>query len=62
MEHRKFLAIIKGKNMKNILLILLFISFTTTACSSMHDGKGWEHEGDPNTHADTTPYIFEHKH
>jgi hypothetical protein len=31
-------------------------------CAMIHDGKGWEHTGDPETHQDDQPYILEHKH
>jgi len=48
--------------MKQTILILFFSSFIITGCSSMHDGKGWEHEGAPSTQEDSTPFQFEHKH
>jgi len=48
--------------MKRVILILFFGSFMIVGCSNMHDGQGWEHEGDSNTHENSTPYLFEHKH
>jgi len=48
--------------MKRFIFILIFGALLMSGCSSLHDGKGWEHEGDPETHADSTPYLFEHKH
>jgi outer membrane murein-binding lipoprotein Lpp len=41
-----------------IVLSVLWIS----GCSSMHDGQGWDHSGDPETHQDDQPYTLEHKH
>jgi len=47
-------------------LILFVVSTLLTAtfsgCTSLHDGKGWEHEGSPESHQNLTPYIFEHRH
>jgi len=49
--------------MRNVLMTMLFISIASlNACSSLHDHAGWEHEGDAETHEDSTPYLFEHKH
>ncbi|MDX8398534.1 MAG: hypothetical protein R8K49_09490 [Mariprofundaceae bacterium] len=47
---------------KYLLLVLLSMALNLQACSSMHDGKGWNHMGDKKTHQDSQPYVFEHKH
>jgi len=31
-------------------------------CSSLHNGQGWEHKGNAETHEDSSPYLLEHKH
>jgi len=49
--------------MKKLVLAMgLMLIFTLSGCASMHDGQGWEHMGDPETHQDSSPYIFEHDH
>jgi len=47
---------------KNVLLIITFMALWLTGCAFMHDGQGWDHEGDATTHEDSTPYLFDHKH
>jgi len=42
--------------------MLMVAALLMSGCSSLHDGEGWEHEGDPETHSDSKPYLFEHKH
>lgn len=31
-------------------------------CSAMHDGQGWEHTGNSETHENDQPDILEHQH
>jgi len=45
-----------------MLFVALLMALFSSGCSGMHDGKGWEHSGDPATHEDSKPYIFEHEH
>lgn len=52
-------AVIKGNP---LLLAAILIAVWSSGCASLHDGKGWEHGGNPSTHQDATPYVFEHKH
>ncbi len=39
-----------------------FFFVLLSGCSALHDGAGWEHTGDPVTHQDESPYVFEHRH
>lgn len=48
--------------MKKNIIVICFIIVSGFAGCSMHDGKGWEHKGEGNTDAVTSPYLFEHKH
>jgi hypothetical protein len=47
---------------KWILVAMALSSLWIGGCSIMHDGKGWEHTGNPETHQDNQPYILEHQH
>jgi hypothetical protein len=47
---------------KWILVAIALSSLWISGCSTMHNGKGWEHTGDPETHQDDQPYILEHQH
>jgi len=47
---------------KVMIITIVVISAWLGGCSSLHDGQGWEHTGDPVTHEDTQPYILEHDH
>lgn len=44
------------------MLVFLLATAGMSGCAKLHDDKGWEHEGDPGSHEDATPYIFEHRH
>lgn len=47
---------------KPMIWMFCLIILGLNGCASMHDDQGWEHLGDPETHQDTTPYIFKHEH
>ncbi len=47
---------------KLTIVVMIIAAIWIVGCSSMHDGKGWEHTGDSETHQDDQPYIIEHKH
>jgi len=51
--------------MKRRLIVFGLPAFLTapfSECASLHDGTGWEHEGNSESHQDSIPYIFEHRH
>ena len=59
-----FSRVIKSETMsgKWILPAIVLSVLWLSGCSSMHDGQGWEHAGEPETHQDDQPYTLEHKH
>ncbi len=49
--------------MNKITGVAMILATTwVSSCSILHDEKGWEHQGDSETHQDSQPYILEHKH
>jgi hypothetical protein len=47
---------------KIMVFTMILTAFWISSCSSLHDGKDWEHMGDPETHQEDQHYILEHKH
>ncbi len=45
-----------------IVMALCLLSLLMLGCRSLHDGQGWEHMGDPQTHQDEQPYVLKHEH
>jgi len=50
------------KRRLTVFVLPAFLAMALNGCASLHDDKGWEHEGDPETHQDSSPYLFEHRH
>lgn len=44
------------------LMAMMMAAIWISGCSSLHDGKGWEHTGDSSTHENDQPNILEHRH
>ncbi|GAV20615.1 hypothetical protein MMIC_P1587 [Mariprofundus micogutta] len=47
---------------KMLAVAMVLVATWIGGCSSMHDGKGWEHKGDPITHENNQSDVFEHRH
>ncbi len=48
--------------MDKTIILVVFLSALLMGCTGLHDSKGWEHTGDPETHQDSKPYILKHEH